>query len=87
MLFRSSCKNMGITPKVRRSSGGGISRSKSYSAFTEGDRHSSLLSDVTSDHRMRVLQENDGWKSYFVKFVDLVIIRETASVALARYSS
>jgi hypothetical protein len=79
----SSCKDMGITPKVRRSSGGGISRSKSYSAFTEGDRHSSLL----SDHRMRVLQENDGWKSYFVKFVDLVIIRETASVALARDSS
>lgn len=83
----SSCQNMGITSKVRRSSSGGISRSKSYSAFTEGDRRSSLLSDVTSDHRMRCLQENDGWKSYFVKFVDLVIIRETASVARARDSS
>jgi len=68
----------------RASSGGVITRSKSYSALSENGRSSSLLSNSSSEYLKHVTPGDEGWKNYFTKFVDLVIIRETFAVARTR---
>jgi hypothetical protein len=81
----TSSKRLGMVyPKLlRKPFGGGIPRSKSYSALS-GSAFS-LLSNSSSEHAKRVVVQNDdGWRLYFSKFVDLVIIRETSALAQTR---
>jgi hypothetical protein len=76
-------KPMVLPTLQRKPSGGGIPRSKSYSAFS--GISSSLLTNSSSDFAKRVVvQKDDGWRTYFSKFVDLVIIRETSALAQTR---
>jgi len=59
-----------------------MSRSKSYSAlsdFRRAFRRSSTISSCDSN----VLTDSDQFRGYFSKFVDLVIVRETTSLAKA----
>lgn len=61
-------------PSFLRRSSGGMSRSQSYSAFRSrsiGNSSSRTLSEPSDGH----------WKSYFDKFVDLVVTREIAAAA------
>eukprot|EP00545_Synedropsis_sp_CCMP1620_P006824 CAMPEP_0119009046 /NCGR_PEP_ID=MMETSP1176-20130426/4104_1 /TAXON_ID=265551 /ORGANISM="Synedropsis recta cf, Strain CCMP1620" /LENGTH=705 /DNA_ID=CAMNT_0006961489 /DNA_START=762 /DNA_END=2879 /DNA_ORIENTATION=+ len=64
---------------MRRTSSAGLSKSQSFAAF-----HSmSTMSSTTSSSLHTSAPEDDSttWKSYFSKFVDLVIARETAAAA------
>jgi hypothetical protein len=58
----------------------GLSRSRSFAAFSSMNSGSNLS---TSHHSKASVVEEDSasWKEYFSKFVDLVIARETSAVA------
>jgi hypothetical protein len=62
---------------LRRSSGG-LSKSQSFAAFHS---LSTVSSASSSQHLPAPDDDSTTWKSYFSKFVDLVIARETAAAA------
>lgn len=59
-----------------------IMRSHSYAAFSsypsiDCERRPTLLGSSTRAHSLSSTQENDLFRTYFMKFVDLLIVRET----------
>lgn len=67
----------------RRSSNGGMSRSKSFAAFTSFSNTTSNIHNGQSSVSMQMDGNSITWKEYFSKFVDLVIARETKAAAAA----
>ena len=58
--------------------GNGIKRSLSYSALSERMHKEEKEVSIQKPH---TFQENEKYRDYFLKFVDLVIVRETAAAA------
>mmetsp|Transcript_13512 Transcript_13512/g.19929 ORF Transcript_13512/g.19929 Transcript_13512/m.19929 type:complete len:711 (-) Transcript_13512:27-2159(-) len=80
----SSDHNPSTYLSFRRSSSSGMSRSKSFAAFTSFGGVSSNISNGQSSISMQMDDDLITWKEYFSKFVDLVIARETKAAAAAR---
>mmetsp|Transcript_7590 Transcript_7590/g.8667 ORF Transcript_7590/g.8667 Transcript_7590/m.8667 type:complete len:695 (-) Transcript_7590:279-2363(-) len=82
-LLSPACRNI-ESPSVHSVSGGpkgGMSRSKSFAAFTSV----SALSEKASTQNSTSMELEDNliiWKEYFSKFVDLAITQETTASAV-----
>mmetsp|Transcript_17017 Transcript_17017/g.25751 ORF Transcript_17017/g.25751 Transcript_17017/m.25751 type:complete len:711 (-) Transcript_17017:73-2205(-) len=79
----SNDRNPPATLSFRRSSSGGLSKSKSFAAFSSFDNISSNISTGQSSVSMHMENDSITWKEYFSKFVDLVIAREIKAAAAA----
>jgi hypothetical protein len=61
-----------------KSESNGIKRSLSYSALSERMHEEEKEASIQKPH---TFQENEKYRDYFLKFVDLVIVRETSAAA------
>jgi len=82
LLLHPAC-SVNVPPPVLSYRGGrkgGLSRSKSFAAFTSA---SALSEKASTQNSTAMKMEDDSiiWEEYFSKFVDLVITRETTASA------